>query len=107
MSLKRAPQTPDSNAALQQETSSRSNVERQFDPDRIKELNEKYRPLSIEGRVSELYKDFAADKVMLTSSFAATSAFLLHVFSRFAPGQPVFFIDTGYHFPQTLEYKQK
>jgi phosphoadenosine phosphosulfate reductase len=44
---------------------------------------------------------------MLTSSFAATSAFLLHVFSRFAPHQPVFFIDTGYHFPQTLEYKQK
>jgi phosphoadenosine phosphosulfate reductase len=106
MSLKRAPQATDSNPALQQETAP-GITERQFDPDRIKALNEKYRPLSIEERVSELYKDFAPDKVMLTSSFAATSAFLLHVFSRFAPHQPVFFIDTGFHFPQTLEYKQR
>ena len=44
---------------------------------------------------------------MITSSFAATSAFLLHVFSRIVPKQRIFFIDTGYHFPETLEYKKK
>lgn len=78
-----------------------------FDPGWIQSLNEKYRSLSIEERVAELYTDFDAAKVMLTSSFAATSAFFLHVFSRVAPQQKVFFIDTGFHFPQTLEYKQK
>lgn len=78
-----------------------------FDPERIKALNEKYYPLSIEQRVAELYKDFDAGKIMLTSSFAATSAFFLHVFSRVAPKQKVYFIDTGFHFPQTLEYKKK
>lgn len=82
-------------------------AERQFDEERIRALNEKYRPLTIEERIRELYHDFPADKVMLTSSFAATSAFLLHVFSRTAPHQKVHFIDTGYHFPQTLEYKRK
>lgn len=82
-------------------------VEREFDPDRIRALNEKYRPLTPEERITELYRDFAPEQVMLTSSFAATSAFLLHVFSRTAPHQQVFFIDTGYHFPQTLEYKRK
>ncbi len=73
----------------------------------IKSLNDKYNPLSVEERIQELYKDFPQDKVMLTSSFAATSAYLLHIFSRFAPEQKVFFIDTGFHFPDTLAYKEK
>ncbi len=70
-------------------------------------LNEKYRDLSVEERIRELYNDFAPEKVMLTSSFAATSAFFLYLFSRVHPKQPVFFIDTGFHFPETLEYKNK
>jgi len=71
----------------------------------IQTLNEKYHDLSVEQRIQTLYKDFAADRVMLTSSFAATSAFLLHLFSRLAPQQTVLFIDTGYHFQETLDYK--
>jgi phosphoadenosine phosphosulfate reductase len=82
-------------------------TERQFDPQWIAWLNEQYRPLSIEQRIQRLYHDFAPEKVLLTSSFAATSAFLLHLFSRMAPHQTVYFIDTGYHFPQTLEYKKR
>ncbi len=74
---------------------------------RLAELNEKYHPLTIEERVRQLYLDFDPEKVMLTSSFAATSAFFLHLFSRLAPNQKVHFIDTGFHFPQTLEYKKK
>lgn len=70
-------------------------------------LNDKYHSLTAEERVRQLYEDFSPDKVMITSSFAATSAFLLHVFSRIAPQQKIFFIDTGYHFPETLAYKQK
>ncbi|VAW83515.1 Phosphoadenylyl-sulfate reductase [thioredoxin] [hydrothermal vent metagenome] len=73
----------------------------------IAELNDKYHSLTIEERLKQLYRDFSQEQVMLTSSFAATSAFLLHVFSRLAPEQQVFFIDTGYHFSQTLEYKKK
>ena len=78
-----------------------------FSADVITALNERYRPLSADERVHELYRDFTVNQVMLTSSFAATSAFLLHLFSRVAPQQKVFFIDTGYHFPHTLAYKQK
>ena len=43
---------------------------------------------------------------MLTSSFAATSAFLLRVFSRVNANQKIYFIDTGYHFQDTLDYKE-
>ncbi len=73
----------------------------------VKALNEKYRNLSVEQRVVELYNDFAAEEVMLTSSFAATSAFLLRVFSRVNAEQKIYFIDTGYHFQETLDYKEK
>ena len=47
--------------------------------DRINELNEIFRPLQPEQRITELYRHFSADEVMLTSSFAATSAYLLHL----------------------------
>lgn len=72
----------------------------------ISDLNEKYRPLSIEGRIQEIYKDFVEEEIMLTSSFAATSAFLLKIVSTVNNTQKVFFIDTGYHFDETLRYKE-
>ncbi|MFT7032339.1 MAG: phosphoadenosine phosphosulfate reductase [Cyclobacteriaceae bacterium] len=73
----------------------------------IKSLNEKYHSMTVKERVAALYEDFPEKDVMLTSSFAATSAFLLRVFSQIQPQQKIFFIDTGYHFKETLEYKEK
>lgn len=78
---------------------------RVFTDQEIKVLNEKYHSLSIHERINELYNDFDESEVMLTSSFAATSAFLLRLFSDIHPSQKVYFIDTGYHFPETLDYK--
>mgnify|MGYP001221621012 CR=1 FL=1 len=72
----------------------------------IKELNDRFRQLQPEQRITELYRHFEMDEVMLTSSFAATSAYLLHIFSIYASDQPVLFIDTGYHFEETLVYKE-
>lgn len=69
-------------------------------------LNDKYSKLDVYKRVEKLYLDFAAEDIMLTSSFAATSAFLLKVFSDINPNQLIFFIDTGYHFKETLIYKE-
>ena len=76
-----------------------------FSSEEIKILNTKYHRLSPVERVAELYKDFKQDEVMLTSSFAATSAFLLKLFSDVNKSQKIYFIDTGYHFQETLIYK--
>lgn len=73
----------------------------------VKTLNERYHKLTPAERVEQLYKDFTPGDVMLTSSFATNSAFLLHLFSTTAPHQKIYFIDTGYHFPQTLSYKKR
>lgn len=71
----------------------------------IEELNERYAPMNFEHRLNQLYLDFAPEKVMFTSSFAATSAYFLHIVSRIRPDQVIHFIDTGYHFPETVEYR--
>lgn len=73
----------------------------------VSRLNKKYRNLDLYERIEELYKDFGPAEIMLTSSFAATSAFLLKLFSDVNRDQLVYFIDTGYHFEETLEYKKK
>ncbi|MFK7781451.1 phosphoadenylyl-sulfate reductase [Psychroserpens sp.] len=73
----------------------------------IQLLNKKYKPLSARERIKQLYIDFNVSDVMLTSSFAATSAFLLKLFSDTNQKQEVFFIDTGYHFESTIKYKEQ
>jgi len=69
----------------------------------LEELNRVYSALSPPDRVKQLYRDF--DKVLLTSSFGTTSAVLLDIFSKVNPKQEVYFLDTTYHFAETLEYK--
>jgi len=71
----------------------------------IAEMNRKYASKTVYGRVEQLYKDHDEKDIMLTSSFAATSAFLLKVFSDVNKDQVIYFIDTGYHFKETLIYK--
>ena len=44
------------------------------------------------------------EKVALTTSFGAQSAAFLHWASQISPTLPVIFIDTGYHFPETLTF---
>ena len=73
----------------------------------IAQLNQKYKDLDLHQRITELYNDFSEAEVMLTSSFAATSAFLLKIFSDINRDQLVYFIDTGYHFEDTLKYKEQ
>jgi phosphoadenosine phosphosulfate reductase len=73
----------------------------------IKALNEIYHPLTVEERIQRLYEDFSPSEIMLTSSFATTSGLLLSLFSKIRPQQEIFFIDTGYHFEETLAYKDE
>lgn len=60
--------------------------------------------MSLEERIKSLYTDFS--KVLFTSSFGTTSAFLLHLFHKIRPAETVYFLDTTYHFNETIEYKE-
>lgn len=73
----------------------------------LKELNHNYQPLSFQERLEKLFQDYEPDQVLLTSSFGTTSMALLHLVSKVKPGHPVHFIDTSYHFPETLAYRDQ
>ena len=46
-------------------------------------------------------------KILLTTSFGAQSAAFLHLATQMKNDLPLLFIDTGYHFPETLEFARE
>lgn len=78
-----------------------------YSPDFIEALNAKYKSLSFTERIKEVYRDFDTSEIMLTSSFAATSALLLKLVSDINNNQKIYFIDTSYHFEETIKYKEE
>jgi phosphoadenosine phosphosulfate reductase len=57
-----------------------------------------------------LRDEFAAvgdDEACLTCSFQAEDVLLLHLAMESRPGIPVLFLDTGYHFRETYEYRDR
>ena len=71
----------------------------------LDELNKKYLPLTPEERIREIYKDF--NKVLFTSSFGTTAIYLLHLFHKVKPEEKIYFLDTTYHFNETITYKEE
>src|SRR3990167_8982149 len=45
--------------------------------------------------------------IALTTSFGTGSAVLLHMANRVDPKTPVLFLETGFHFKETLEYRDQ
>ncbi len=54
----------------------------------------------------ETYKS-AGKKLFTTSSFQSHSLVLLHMLSRIDRSIPVYFINTGYHFPETVSFRDQ
>lgn len=67
-------------------------------------LNKEYLHMHPEERLAAVFQDF--DNVLITSSFGSTSLILLDMLAKVRPGHPVWFINTGFHFEQTLRYKE-
>ncbi|NBR71002.1 MAG: phosphoadenylyl-sulfate reductase [Proteobacteria bacterium] len=65
----------------------------------------------LDSKSAEERLDWAArhdpDQLVLTTSFGAQSAALLHLATQRIPALPVLFIDTGYHFPETLHFAKE
>lgn len=73
----------------------------------VEELNAIFTPLNFKERLEKLYDYFPEKMVLYTSSFGTKSVFLLHLISQIRKSQKVHFIDTTYHFPETIAYKEK
>lgn len=60
---------------------------------------------TIESQIDKYKKE--GKRLFTTSSFQSHSIVLLHILSRIDKSIPVIFINTGYHFPETVEFRDK
>jgi phosphoadenosine phosphosulfate reductase len=51
--------------------------------------------------------DRAAGEVCVTSSFQAEDVVIVHLVKELLPNVPIIFLDTGYHFAETYEYRDR
>jgi phosphoadenosine phosphosulfate reductase len=69
----------------------------------LSEINRAIEPLSPLQRVERAIELLPGEHV-LTSSFGAQSAVMLHLVNTVLPGIPVILLDTGYLFPETYSF---
>lgn len=60
---------------------------------------------SIQNKI-ESYKENSL-KIFTTSSFQTHSIVLLHILSKIDKTIPIYFINTGYHFPETITFRDE
>lgn len=65
--------------------------------------NDQLEHLEAEERV-RIALDHFDDKIILTSSFGAQAAVMLHLVTQQRPNIPVVLVDTGYLFPETYQF---
>lgn len=72
----------------------------------LPKLNTEFETKPAEDIVRWAMGEFAPDLAM-TTSFGAESAVLLHLVTQVHPHIPVLFTNTGFHFKETLEHRDK
>lgn len=72
----------------------------------LEKLNEEFEAKKPEEIIRWAVGEFAP-RFAASSSFGPESGVLLHMISQIDPATPVLFLETGYHFPETLEYKER
>lgn len=72
----------------------------------FQDLNEKFETESPPAIIAWAAETFRPD-IAMSCSFQTQSLPLLHIISQVAPDLPVMFVDTGYHFPETLVFRDQ
>ena len=78
-------------------------VDENVDPSVLVELNQYLETLSAEGRVKWALKNLPSQH-LVSSSFGAQSAVMLHMLNTEEPSIPIVLTDTGYLFAETYEF---
>src|SRR5215470_9888477 len=77
-----------------------------LEPAKIDELNRRFEDASAEEILGWATASFS-DDIILTCSFQHDGVVLAHMLRTIKPGVPVVFINTGFHFPETLAYRDQ
>lgn len=72
----------------------------------VNTLNKLFAPLDFIDRVRLFYQLFDTKDILFTSSFGTNSVLLIDIIHKANPKQKIHFIDTTYHFEETIRYKK-
>lgn len=72
----------------------------------LEELNARFEKAEPEEIVSWAVSEFRP-RIAVTSSFQTESVVLLHMVSTIDPSLPILFLETGWHFQETLDFKRE
>lgn len=70
----------------------------------IAQLNAEFEKKTPQEIIAWAVKEFSP-KIAVSSSFGSTSAVLLHMAAQVQPGIRILFLETGFHFPETLAFR--
>src|SRR3954471_10362240 len=63
--------------------------------------------MTAEELVADVVRGASAGEVCLTSSFQTEDMVVLHMLRQHVPDVPVIFLETGYHFEEVIEYRDR
>ena len=72
---------------------------------KLEHLRNLYEQKDAEGLLTSMIEKEFLGKIAAVSSFGADSAVLLSLISKVSKETPIIFLETGKHFPETLEYR--
>jgi len=81
-------------------------LQQEFDDAQVASWNRDLEKLDASGRIRWALEEFRGHAV-LSTSFGAQAAVMLHLATQLDPQIPVVFIDTGYLFPETYRFAEE
>lgn len=72
----------------------------------LEKINKEFESKKPEEIIRWAIQEFPG-KIAASSAFGPESGVLLHMIAQIDPATPVLFLETGYHFPETLAYKNQ
>ena len=73
----------------------------------VMEMQLDYETSRAEALVAQVVRDSGGGGVCLTSSFQTEDMVVLHLVRQHLPHVPVIFLETGYHFREVIEYRDR
>jgi phosphoadenosine phosphosulfate reductase len=76
-------------------------------PEEISQLNERFESAPPREILRWALEDSGLDHVAIASAFQAEGTCVMHMASQIRPGVPILFLETGFHFAETLAFKEQ
>ena len=73
----------------------------------VTEASIDYEALTAEQLTAEIVREAAGQPICLTSSFQTEDMVALHMLRKHLADVPVIFLETGYHFPEVIAYRDR